>query len=77
MTNVTEGTARMRGQMEALEWAYGEITHRDLVASRPDENGAGVYRFDDGAESPTLPAAIDYGQTLVRFALNQLNQSAG
>lgn len=76
MTTPGEGFAHMRGKMEALEWAYGELTHRDLVTSRPDENGTGVFVFDDGGESRTLPAAVDYGQVMVRFATNQLRQSA-
>lgn len=67
----------MRGQLESLEWAYGEIAHRDLVTSRPDENGRGVFVFDDGAESHTLTGAVDYGRTMIRFATNQVKQSAG
>lgn len=67
----------MRGQLEALEWAYAEVTDRDLITSRPDENGSGVYVLDDGAEARTLPDAVVCGQTLVRFATNQLRQTVG
>lgn len=72
-----EGFAHMRGQLESLEVLYGEITERDLVTSRPDENSNGVYRFDDGAEARTLPQAVEQGHALTRFAVNQLKQSAG
>ncbi len=67
----------MRGQLEAAEVFYGELTERDLVASRPDENGNGVYVFDDGGEARTLPLAVEHAHTLARFAVNQLRQSAG
>lgn len=72
-----EGAAHMRGTMEGLEWAFADITERDLIASRPDENGAGVFVFDDGATARTLTDAVDYGKVLTRFAHNQLRQSAG
>lgn len=67
----------MRGQLEAAEIFYGDITERDLITSRPDENGDGVYRFDDGGEARTLPLAVEHAHTLSRFAVNQLRQSAG
>lgn len=67
----------MRGQLESLEWAYADLTERDLIAARPDENGAGRYVLDDGAEAATLGDAVASGRTLVRFAANQLRRSAG
>jgi len=65
----------MKGKLEGLEWAYGEVTHRDLITSRPDENGRGVYVFDDEAEARTLAEAVSYGRVLYGFALNLLRQS--
>ena len=74
---MSERIATLIGRLETWEVAYDHITSRELIESRPDENSDGVYRFDDGREERTLPAAVDYAQTLHRFASNQLRQSAG
>lgn len=69
-----ERTALLKGRLEAFEVAYGEITERDLIVSRPDENGRGVYVFPDDCEARSLTEAAAYAQTMCQFAVNQLRQ---
>lgn len=69
-----ESNDKMAGQLEALELVYAEITGgRGLITHQNSPH----YLFDDGAEAHTLPAAVNQGRTLTRFAINQLRQSAG
>lgn len=69
-----ESTDKMTGQLETLELVYAEITGgRPLVTHRDGPH----YQFDDGAEAHGLPAAVEQGRALTRFAVNQLRQSAG
>lgn len=75
MTTPEDNT--MRGRLEAFEMAYGEITERDLIVSRPDENGRGVYVFIDDYEARSLASAATYAQVMHTFALNQLRQRHG
>lgn len=64
----------MRGQLEAHEWDYALLTERDLIKSTPNENGDGVWRFDDDSEQITLTATVAYAKILTQFVINQLKQ---
>lgn len=66
----------MTGQMESLEWAYAQLTDRDLIASRPDENGDSVWRFDDGREERTMAGAAAYAKVYVGHIIHAIKHHA-
>lgn len=74
--SITVAIAKLSGQLETFEWTYAELSDRDLIVSRPDENGDGVWRFDDGREERTMAAAVDYAQTYVGHILHAVKRYA-
>lgn len=75
MTTPAEAFAELKGRLDALEWAFFEITGRTLIIEHSDD-GNGLYRFDDGSVSNGLPVSVDYAQTCVSRELEAVKESA-
>jgi hypothetical protein len=66
-------TEELKAQLDTLELVYADLTDgRALVVAQEE----GRYVFADGATARNLPDAVDQGRALVRFAINQMRQSA-
>lgn len=74
MTNPSEAFAELKGRLDALEWAFREITGRDLIVEQSEEDQR--YVFLGGYAVTTLTAAQDHAQTLVGDAMAVVKNAA-
>lgn len=71
-----EQRAELEGRLAILKWAYRELTGHDLITDWSTVNGEGVYAFCNGAQEPTLKAAVDYAGLLVHRAMENARKTA-